>query len=244
MGGMFDEYIDKYKKIKQESTGALRTLAKLFLNNLYGKFATNTDSTFKYPVEDEEGKVHYLIQQENQKKPGYIAIGAAITSYARNFTIRAAQANYHGIDKPGFIYADTDSIHCNLPADEVKGITVHPTEFCCWKIESYWDKGWFVRQKTYCEHITHEDEKPVESPYWNVKCAGLPEKCKKLFGLSMDGYQYKQGDEDKYTQDELYFLKDDRKITDFKPGIRIPGKLRPEVIKGGTILVDTFFEMH
>ncbi len=44
--GLFDQYIDKYKKIKLESKGALRTLAKLFLNNLYGKMASNKDSSF------------------------------------------------------------------------------------------------------------------------------------------------------------------------------------------------------
>ena len=45
--GIFDQYIDKYKKLKMESTGAMRELAKLFLNNLYGKMAANTDSSFK-----------------------------------------------------------------------------------------------------------------------------------------------------------------------------------------------------
>lgn len=243
MSGMFDEYIDKYKLIKMESKGALRTLAKLFLNNLYGQFARSTDSTFKWPYLGEDGNVHYAIQPEQDKVPGYIAIGAAITSYARNFTIRAAQANYYGPDKPGFIYADTDSIHCDLPEDQVKGIKVHPTEFCCWKVESYWDEGWFVRQKTYAEHITHEDGEPVDA-YWNVKCAGMPDRCKKLFGLSMSGYQYHEGDEDKYSQDELYFLKDDRYIQDFAQGIKVPGKLIPKLIDGGTVLKDTFFEMR
>lgn len=243
MGGMFDEYIDKYRKIKMESKGALRTLAKLFLNNLYGKFATSTDSTFKWPYIAEDGLVHYAIQPEQDKVPGYIAIGAAITSYARNFTIRAAQANYYGVDKPGFIYADTDSIHCDLPENQLKGIKTHPTEFCCWKVESYWDEGWFVRQKTYAEHITHEDGEPVDA-YWNVKCAGMPDRCKKLFGMSMSGYQYHEGDEDKYSQDELYFLKDDRTIEDFAQGIKVPGKLIPKVIDGGTVLKDTFFEMR
>lgn len=46
--GIFDEYINKYKKIKLESTGAMRTLAKLFLNNLYGKMASSTESSFKF----------------------------------------------------------------------------------------------------------------------------------------------------------------------------------------------------
>lgn len=47
MVGIFDEYINKYAKIKKESKGALRELAKLFLNNLYGKMASSTDSSFK-----------------------------------------------------------------------------------------------------------------------------------------------------------------------------------------------------
>ena len=42
--GLFDDYIEKYKKIKQNSTGAQRELAKLFLNNLYGKMASNKRS--------------------------------------------------------------------------------------------------------------------------------------------------------------------------------------------------------
>ena len=46
--GLFDMYIEKYKKIKLESTGARRELAKLFLNNLYGKLASSTNSSFKF----------------------------------------------------------------------------------------------------------------------------------------------------------------------------------------------------
>ena len=243
MSGIFDEYIDKYRKIKMESKGALRTLAKLFLNNLYGKMASNTDSSFKVPyIDPVDNIVRYMGVAENNKKPGYIAVGSAITSYARCFTIRAAQANYHGVHKPGFIYADTDSIHCDLPADKVKGITVHPTEFCCWKVESYWNDGWFVRQKTYAEHITHEDGEPVDEPYWNIKCAGMPDKCKNLLVESMKGYQYKEGDD--YTEDELRFLATDRSIEDFSIGLKVPGKLYPRRVPGGIVLTDGFYEMR
>ena len=45
--GIFDEYIEKYKRIKINSKGAQRELAKLFLNNLYGKMASSTSSNFK-----------------------------------------------------------------------------------------------------------------------------------------------------------------------------------------------------
>ena len=239
--GIFDEYIDKYRKIKVESKGARRELAKLFLNNLYGKMASNTDSSFKYAYVRDDKSIGFVSIKENSKKPGYIPVGSAITSYARCFTITAAQANYHGIDKPGFIYADTDSIHCDLPYDQIEGITVHPTNFCCWKLEASWDTALFVRQKTYIEHVTHEDTNPVE-PYYSVRCAGMPERCKNLFLDSVAGNTH-ENDTD-YTPEERDFLKIKREITDFKVGLVIPGKLMPKRIPGGTLLIDTTYEMR
>lgn len=240
--GIFDKYINKYKKIKLESKGALRTLAKLFLNNLYGKMASNTDSSFKFPYLKEDGSVGYTIVQENNKKPGFIPVGSAITSYARNFTIRAAQANYYGPNQRGFIYADTDSIHCDLQPDEIKGIKVHDKNFCCWKLETSWDVGYFVRQKTYIEHVIAEDLEPIKEPYYNIKCAGMPDKCKNLFDLSMRGYKPKEGD--KFKENELKFLEKKRTIEDFKEGLVVPGKLMPKRIKGGVLLVETQYEMR
>lgn len=241
--GLFDDYINKYAEIKKNSKGAKRELAKLFLNNLYGKMATNTNSSFKYAYQKEDRVIGFITVKENTKKPGYIPVGAAITSYARNFTIRAAQSNYYGSDEPGFIYADTDSIHCDLPPEQIKGITVHPKNFCCWKLESSWDSALFVRQKTYIEHVTHEDLEPIESPYYNVRCAGMPEKCKQLFLDSVQGITH-AGDTQHYTAEELEFLAKRRKITDFKIGLKVPGKLLPKRIPGGILLVDTSYEMR
>lgn len=237
--GIFDEYIEKYKKIKLESKGALRELAKLFLNNLYGKMAANTDSSFKLAFVKDDKSIGFYSVRANEKKPGYIPVGSAITSYARNFTIRAAQKNYHGVDKPGFIYADTDSIHCDLSPNDIEGITVHPKNFCCWKLESGWDDGIFVRQKTYIEHIVEEDQQPIEKPYYNVKCAGMPEKCKNLFIGSMTGV-YPKGLSDEETE----FISTKRALTDFKLGLKIPGKLLPKRIRGGVLLVETSYEMR
>lgn len=244
--GLFDNYINKYKEIKIHSKGAQREEAKLFLNNLYGKMASSTDSSFKYAIVKDDGSIGFISIQESNKQPGYIPIGSAITSYARNFTIRAAQKNYHGVDKHGFIYADTDSIHCDLKPDELIGVPVHDTDFCHWKLESCWDKAIFVRQKTYIEHIIKENLKPVP-PYNNIKCAGMPEKCKDLFEQSMS-CEYKERSE--YNEDEIKFLydKNDNKIkreySDFKVGIKIPGKLRPKRIPGGVLLVETTYEMR
>ncbi len=238
--GIFDEYINKYKEIKMNSKGGKRQIAKLFLNNLYGKMATSTISSFKYATVDDQEIVHYSIQEAEDKKPVYIAVGSAITSYSRNFTIRAAQANYYGANKRGFRYADTDSIHCDLDASEIKGIRVDDNDFCAWKLEAFWDEAIFIRQKTYVEHVTHEDSKPIEHPYYNIKCAGMPEKCKQLFIKSME---HSIKDLDKYTKEEQLFLKTQRTIDDFTYGLTIPGKLLPRVIKGGVILEDTYFTM-
>lgn len=240
--GLFDNYINKYKKIKMESKGAIRELAKLFLNNLYGKMATSTNSSFKYALKNEEESVSFVEVNENEKKGGYIPIGSAITSYARNFTIRSAQMNYYGKGKRGFKYADTDSIHCDLKPEELKGIPVHPTEFCHWKVESCWDFALFVRQKTYIEHITKEDLLPVDKPYYNIKCAGMPDRCKNLLLMSME----EEPTEEMGTinEEEQEFISVHRTIEDFKIGLVVPSKLIPKRIKGGIVLQNTTYEMR
>lgn len=239
--GIFDSYILKYKKIKMESTGALRELAKLFLNNLYGKMASSTDSSYKVAYLKPDNSVGFYTVVANEKKAGYIPVGSAITSYARNFTIRAAQKNYHGVDKPGFIYADTDSIHCDLTPDKIEGIRVDDRDFCCWKLESCWDEAIFVRPKTYIEHITQENQIDV-SPYYSVKCAGMPTKSKELFVKSMTGNFDLENEE--YSEVEKKFITTKRELTDFKIGLSVPGKLLPKRISGGVILKDTPYVMR
>ena len=242
MVGLFDEYINKYKKIKMESKGAKRELAKLFLNNLYGKMASSMNSSFKVALIKEDGNITFKSVLAMDKTPGYIPIGSAITSYARNFTIRAAQKNYYGADKSGFIYADTDSIHCDLPPEKIKGIKVHDKNFCCWKLESEWDIGLFVRQKTYIEHIVKKDGEFIDSPFYNIKCAGMPDKCKNLLRMSIEGYddeEYK-----KLNKEEKEFVDTKRELTDFKVGLVVPSKLLPKRINGGVILQTTTYEMR
>lgn len=225
--GIFDEYIDKYMEIKKKSKGAEREEAKLFLNNLYGKMATKTKSDFKVAYQKETGELAYTIFENNDKKPGFIPIGSAITSYARRFTITAAQEN---IDH--FCYADTDSIHCNCEPEEIKGIKEDSKEMCCWKKESVWDLGLFVRQKTYVEHIV------ADKSYYDIKCAGMPKKCKKLFLCSVE-----ETEPCKYTFEEIEYCLEKRDITDFKSGLEVVGKLTPKRIKGGIILVDTTYKI-
>lgn len=237
--GIFDAYIETYKQQKMNNKGAKRQIAKLFLNNLYGKLATSPISSFKYAEEREDGSLGYHVIVEQNKDPIYIAAGSAITSYSRNFTIRAAQQNFHGADKRGFKYADTDSIHCDLAPSEIRGIRVSDNDFCAWKLESCWDIAKFIRQKTYVEHVTHEDLKPIEEPYYNIKCAGMPESCKELLLISME--EQEPTEKQKKYKD---FYSKKRTLDDFDIGLTIPSKLVPRTIKGGVILAETDFTLR
>lgn len=237
--GLFDQYIDKYIEIKNNSEGVDRTEAKLFLNNLYGKLAMSTNSSFKYPYVDETG-VHYLVQKENNKKPGYIPCGSAITSYCREFTIRHAQKNYRQ-DLTGFIYADTDSCHCACSLDELEGFEVHPNKLNTWKLESEWDQGFFLRQKTYIERIVKDDG----TREYNVTCAGMSKRAKNAFIKSIKGDYTVEHD---FEKDFLFDGEGNpvkRDIYSFQPGLFIKGgNLKPKHIPGGVLLVDTDFSLR
>lgn len=244
--GIFDEYIEKYKKQKLTSKGALRELAKLFLNNLYGKMASSTDSSFKIAVEKENGVLAFITQHAEDKVPGFIAVGSAITSYSRCFTITAAQKNYHGKDKPGFVYADTDSIHCDLTPDQLIDIPVDDVNFCHWKVESLWSDAIFVRQKTYIERVTHENFEPI-NPYYNIKCAGMPDTCKDLFRITLEN---KIPIDMKINDKGFEFILDEdgrvvhNTLADFKQGLRIPCKLMPKRMRSGVLLTETDYCMR
>ena len=99
-----------------------------------------------------------------------------------------------------------------------------------------------MRQKTYIEHVVEEDCQPIDNPYYSIKGAGMPEKCKDLFLKSMQGYEVKPTDS--FTDEELEFLKTKRTLEDFNVGLRVPGKLLPKRIRGGVLLVDTTYEMR
>ena len=155
-------------KIKAENDGGLRAIAKLHLNSLYGKFATNPDITGKHP-EYEDGAVKLVLSPEEMRDPVYTPVGVFITAYARDVTIRAAQANYDT-----FAYADTDSLH--LITDTVpETLTVHPTDLGAWKHESSFTEGIYLRAKAYGEHLTDGS--------FSIHIAGLPTKIAETLTL-------------------------------------------------------------
>ena len=163
--GLFCSYIDKYMEMKKNNTGAKRQLAKLMLNNLYGKFASNPKTQQKIPYLNEGNEVEYKTISAKDKEPVYTPVGIFITSYARARIQRTAQSIYHR-----FCYCDTDSIH--IIGKDIPDIDIDDKELGKWGLESTFVKARFLRAKTYIE------EYPDGTI--NVKCAGMPDKLKEL----------------------------------------------------------------
>lgn len=163
--GLFCKYIEKYMEMKKNNTGAKRQLAKLMLNNLYGKFASNPKTQAKIPYLNEENKVEYKTITAEDKEPVYTPIGIFVTSYARSRIQRTAQSVYHR-----FCYCDTDSIH--IINKDIPDIDIDDKELGRWALEGEFTRARFLRAKTYIE------EYPDGT--LNVKCAGLPDNLKEL----------------------------------------------------------------
>lgn len=78
----------------------------------------------KFHTYGEDDIVHYSISEKEEKDGIYLPVGAFITAYAREKTIRTSQSiKDYSISKYGkdlYIYSDTDSIHSLLPIEELK----------------------------------------------------------------------------------------------------------------------------
>ena len=222
--GMFDEYIDHFidMKIKNNDNPGLRTIAKLYLNSLYGKFGMSKIRRSKFPeIEDDKLKLKMEMHgdKDYEMTDGYrVDVAAFCTAYAREVTLTAAQeCHKHG----RFCYADTDSIH--ITGLETPNIHVHRTELGAWKNETVFKKAKFIRAKTYCE-FGHDPYKNKPDK-WDVKCAGMSKECKEEI-VKMNNFP------------EIFdigFTTDDYE--------KLKGKLRPIRTKTGTVLVESSFSI-
>ena len=210
--GFFDEYIDKWMEIKMTTKGGLREIAKLHLNSLYGKFASNPDATGKFPILDiENNRIRLVLGNEETKTPVYTPMGVFITAYARALTIRAAQNNYEC-----FAYADTDSLHL-LTDNDPETLNIDPHALGAWKFENEFESGLYVRAKCYTEKKS-ECTCLIGPPFANhergcgyeTHIAGLPD----------------------YVTNQVTY-------DDFWSGHEFKGKLTPKIVPGGVVLTET-----
>lgn len=170
---LFGPYVEHWGKVKRESKGAMRQLAKLMLNNIYGKFATNPDVTGKRPVMGDDGCVKWVMGEHEERNGVYIPVGTFTTAYARDTLIRAIHENW---DR--FIYCDTDSMHLEGTADPA-GIPLHGTNLCAWKVEGTFSHARHLRAKCYIWDLNGE---------LSVTCAGMPDNVKAL--CTFDNFHY------------------------------------------------------
>lgn len=220
---IFKRYIDYWNELKvkatKEGNKPLRTIAKLMLNSLYGKFAASPEGRSKIPYLD-NNIVKYKLSELEERTAYYLPISIFITSWSRDKTIRSAQAVYHR-----FIYADTDSLHLE-GTDIPENLLISDTELGKWKIESTFKRGKYLRQKCYIEDVVtpvDEIEKfKKENPEClhlvskdsiiNIVCAGMPKGCYK--NVTWENFDY---------------------------GSVFDGKLGVKHTDGGIVLVDTTF---
>lgn len=212
--GLFCDYIDKWMEVKANSDGGIRQIAKLMLNSLYGKFASNPCVTQKIPVFDHEKNIVALrMGPEEIKNPIYTAMGVFITAYARDVTIRAAQTNYKV-----FAYADTDSLHL-LMDDDPESLDVDPHKLGAWKFEYAFTSAIFVRAKAYIERqfdgLCKQAHEHRPGGCYVTHIAGLPDTIAHAATFA-----------------------------DFTNGKKFSGKLVPMRVPGGIVLRESDFTLN
>lgn len=213
---LFREYIDYWGHIKATSTGGLRQLAKLMLNSLYGKFATNPKKVNKMPYM-EDGKVKYKDLPPDYDKPVYTAMGAFITARARAYTISNSQKLIKH-----WVYSDTDSMYLtDINEEELsKIVEIHPTKLGAWKVEHHITRGKWIKAKTYI--IEAEEEVKEDNPTGlKITCAGMPDRIK--------GKIISTGSQNAFNV--------------FRVGSEFTGNLKTSRVAGGAVLKQTTFKI-
>lgn len=156
-------YVDKFYKIKQESKGAIKQGAKLFLNSAYGKLAQRVDRALCHYKLAEEGYVHLVKEGEeiDNKSMLSVVVGSRVTALARTDLMQKIRIVCKGNPKDYFIYADTDSIHSLLPYGDTD-----PKQLGKLKNEGVYDYAIYLAPKTYLMYS-------VSGEHWEVHCKGV-----------------------------------------------------------------------
>lgn len=168
---VFKDYIDRWYKIKENPANEVeRQLAKLMLNSLYGKFGMNSLRISKIPIETENEKIVYDIN-ESETTYYYVEIASYITSMAR-----VKYATFMNMCDDNFIYGDTDSIY--YKGHEIPKMLedyIDDKKIGYWKYEGHYTKFKALKAKCYLKQLDNGKIK--------VKIAGCPKECNKYINF-------------------------------------------------------------
>ena len=185
---IFRPYVERWYSVKEgaqkSGDAALRQIAKLMENSLYGKFGVRLSVREKVPYlsggkilhrypeqeiearEGPEAAEEYLKAADFTRDPVYLPVSIFVTSWARYEITGLAQQHYES-----FLYCDTDSLHI-LGDEDIQGIRIHESALGAWAKEAEFTRGKYLRAKAYIEEIESEDGVSL-----SVHCAGMPKGC-------------------------------------------------------------------
>lgn len=218
---LFGPYVDHWGSIKQKSVGPMRQLAKLMLNNIYGKFATNPDVTQKVPRMGADGVVKWELGDSETRDAVYIPVGSFCTAWARHTLITAIHKN-----RDRFVYCDTDSMHL-AGTEDPAGIRLHDTDFCAWKVEGSFTHARHLRAKCYIWDL---------NGHIGVTCAGMPDNVKRM--CSFENFRFGLTNVNPVTGKPCPGAACVFGVV--CPGL---GKLLPKAVPGGVVLVPSQYEL-
>ena len=164
---VFKDYIDRWYKVKENAkTPAERSLAKLMLNSLYGKFGMNDSRVTKVPVAVGDTIIYKTI--ENNTTYYYKEVASYITSKAR-----CKLASFMNKCGDKFLYCDTDSVYyIGHEIPEIFKDVVDPKKLGYWKYEGHYTRFKPLKAKCYLKQL---DDGTIER-----RIAGCPKECAEL----------------------------------------------------------------
>lgn len=117
----FVSFVNYFKGMKEDAVRsgnkALKMVAKLCLNGVYGKFAERFhDTKTEFEAEEKNGSIEIKYNEvsngKDYKQKGNIVIACFCTAKARNIIVTEAMKLVKD-KRTDLIYIDTDSVHCN-----------------------------------------------------------------------------------------------------------------------------------
>lgn len=140
------DFIVKQMNIKENSTGLLRSEAKLAMNSNYGRMGYFGKEVKRYDVLFEQGMVKRkpYADREIGLVNAPVQVASFITAYSR--VQLAETANRVGLKN--VYYYDTDSLYVRKGSWKLE---THPTKLGYWCKEGDWRNGKFIRAKVYAK---------------------------------------------------------------------------------------------